>query len=597
MGSSRDRLRRTPCASCARRSRTSPTCGAGAARGARPRAGRACGRRDGADRALLVLGAPGDRQDDGRARGGRRRGRRRGSTPEDVLVLVVGPARGGGPAGPARRRGCARTSGRPLVQTAAAAAFSVLRARASLLGRAGPDAGLGRRAGPAARRPARRARRRRGRAARVAAGGPARRARAAPVPRRAARPADARGRARPRPRRTSPRSADAHRRPVWASAARLYEEYLDVVQLRAGTPDLGARLDPAVVVDEAAQALADLGGRGARRGAPALARWSSSTTTRRAPSATARLLRVLADDGARVRPAGGPGRGRADVPRRDAVAGRAGGRARDRDPGELGARTIVLRTAWRHDAGAAVGRRADHRARRRGRRRPAPAGGPGRAGRRATCAGSRVLPSTAQEAAFVAHALRSAHVERGVPWARDGGRRAVRRAGRRRCGARWPGPSVPGQRARQRRAAARGAGGRGRCSTPCGCASAPRPLDAAHRGPAGVLAARRPRRGRPAPRPSGAARRRSSPTAADATSDALLVEALAVRTSDGAAAGRGTTRRAARPRARRRVDGPRPCAGRRRADRAVGAVGRGRAGRAVAPVRARGRGGGRARRP
>ena len=197
--------------------------------------------------------------------------------------------------------------------------------------------------------------------------------------------------------------------------------------------------------------------------------------------------------------------------------------------------------------------------------------------RRATAAAARraasvrvaLLPSTAQEAAFVAHALRSAHVERG---------RAV--------GARWPsiarsgaqvtalrralgGRVRAGERARQRRAAARRARGRGRCSRPCGSASARRsstPATAARLAcsPLGGLDAvglRRVRR---------ALRAHELAEGGGRTSDALLVEALAVATTEALppSAARPVARlarvlaagRAAA--ARRRVPMRRPCCGR-----------------------------------
>ena len=278
----------------------------------------------GQDRALLVLGAPGT-------------GKTtvaleavvaavdRGLSAEDVLVLASGRRA----AADLRDRLSARlrrTSGRPLVQTAAAAAFSILRARASLLGEPAPTLVSGAEqdlligdllAGHAA-------------------------GEGVPL----AWPPEV----RPdvlglRPFRDELRDllmraaergltpvqlaalADAHGRPAWASAARLYEEYLDVLQLRTGTPDVGARLDPAVVVDEAAQALAswDAEVPGAVR-----PRWRPRRRRRppgehvgdRPPAACARRRR--SPRGAARR----PGRRRADVPRRDAVARGPGGRRR-----------------------------------------------------------------------------------------------------------------------------------------------------------------------------------------------------------------------------------------------------------------------------
>lgn len=46
-----------------------------------------------------------------------------------------------------------------------------------------------------------------------------------------------------------------HQRAEWVAAATVYEEYLDVLQLRWSTPDAGARYDTAVIVAEAAQVL------------------------------------------------------------------------------------------------------------------------------------------------------------------------------------------------------------------------------------------------------------------------------------------------------------------------------------------------------
>ncbi|KQY25540.1 DNA helicase [Cellulomonas sp. Root485] len=361
------------------------------------------------DPAVLVLGAPGTGKTTvaletvvAAVEGG--------LSPEDVLVLSSGRRA----AADLRDRVSARlrrTSGRPLVQTAAAAAFSVLRARASLLGDPAPtlvsgaeqdlllgDLLAGHAAGegvplawPPEVRPD------------VLGLRPFRDELRDLLMRAAERgltPVDLAA------------LADAHRRPAWASAARLYEEYLDVVQLRAGTPDLGARLDPAVVVDEAAQALLTWEDEVSGAVRP---RWRLVVVDdyQESTSATARLLRVLADDGARVLLLADPDAAvqtfRGATP---SLVGRAG--VRGPGPGELGARTIVLRTAWRHDAGlrAVVGRVAE----RVGavgavqHRRAVPAR-PGDGDVRVA-----VLPSTAQEAAFVAHALRSAHVERGVAW-------------------------------------------------------------------------------------------------------------------------------------------------------------------------------------
>ena len=231
---------------------------------------------------------------------------------------------------------------------------------------------------------------------------------------------------------------DAHGRPAWVSAARLYEEYLDVVQLRAGTPDLGARLDPAVVVDEAAQALLTWEDEVPGAVAAALA----ARRRRRPPGE--HVGDGAAAAGARRRrraraAAGGPGRGGADVPRRDAVAGRARGSSTGRDRASSARARSCCAPRGGTTPALRDGGRPDRRARRCGRRRPAPAGGRRRRPAAGT-SGSRVLPSTAQEAAFVAHALRSAHVERGVA-----------------VGARWPSSRASGAQVTALRRALAGA--------------------------------------------------------------------------------------------------------------------------------------------
>lgn len=375
----------------------------------------------GDDRALLVLGAPGT-------------GKTTvaletvvaavsaGLAPEDVLVVSAGRRA----AADLRDRLAARlraTSGRPLVQTAPAVAFAVLRSRAAHLGLVPPTLVSGAEqdlllaellAGHAAGEGARPAW-----PGDVPADVPTMRAfrdelrdllmRAAE---RGLGPVDLAG------------LGERHARPEWTAAAQVYEEYLDVLELRSATPDLGARLDPAVVVEEAAQALLawDDEVPGAVR-----PRWRLVVVDdhQESTSATARLLRVLADDGARLLLLADPDAAvqtfRGAAP---ALVGRAPVEG-DGD-GELGAATHVLRTVWRHgdalrdvtrrvterigSVGAVQHRRAQARATTGADREPA-AGGDGSGLVRAA-----VLPSTAQEAAFVAHALRTAHLEDGVGW-------------------------------------------------------------------------------------------------------------------------------------------------------------------------------------
>ena len=198
-----------------------------------------------------------------------------------------------------------------------------------------------------------------------------------------------------------------------------------------------------------------------------------------------------------------------------------------------------------------------------------------------------VLPSTAQEAAFVAHALRSAHVERGVAWAemavvaRSGAQvTALRRA---LTGASVPvsvlGSDVPLREepaVRPLLDAMRVCVGTETLDAATAARLACSPL-----GGLDTVGLRRVRR---------ALRTHELAQGGGRTSDALLVEALG---SDAAAdvAGRASGR-APGPGPRGGSPGGRG-GGRRRADRPVGAVERGGAGRAVAPLRARrGRGGG-----
>ncbi|WP_454728857.1 PD-(D/E)XK nuclease family protein [Cellulosimicrobium protaetiae] len=239
---------------------------------------------------------------------------------------------------------------------------------------------------------------------------------------------------------------DRYERPEWSLGAQLFAEYLDVTALRSGTPDAGARFDPAIVVDEAAEALLAWDDEVPDAARP---RWDLVVVDdyQEATVATARLLHVLADDGARLVLLGDPDsavqtfRGA-----RPGLVGRASAPAR-RDGarrGELGARVAVLGTAWRQDAAlrdvtrrvaAQVGTVAGavHRG-------AAPRGVPvdvaggaadasGQVGApRETGSGGEpgaaapvqvvVLSAVAQEAAFVARELRAEHLLHGTPWHR-----------------------------------------------------------------------------------------------------------------------------------------------------------------------------------
>ena len=230
--------------------------------------------------------------------------------------------------------------------------------------------------------------------------------------------------------------------------------------------------------------------------------WSSSTTTRRAP----RPPPGCCGCSPTTAPACCCWRTRTRPCRRSAARRRrwSGGQVCDGPgPGELGARTIVLRTAWRHDAGlrSVVGRIAErvgavgavqHR-----RAVAGPARRRGRARRRAAehRAGGGVRGARAAQRARRARAWRGREM---AVVARSGAQvTALRRA---LTGASVPvsvlGSDVP---LREEPAA------RPLLDAMRVCVGAAT-LDAAHGGPAGVLAARWPRHGRPAPRPPRAAR-------------------------------------------------------------------------------------------
>ncbi|HWS58996.1 MAG TPA: ATP-dependent helicase, partial [Actinotalea sp.] len=307
-----------------------------------------------------------------------------------------------------------RTAGPPVVRTAASLAFSILRARAVLLGEpaptliSGPEqdlvladllAGHLVGEGTAVTWPPG-----------VPAGAPGLRAfrdelrdllmRAAE---RGLRPADL------------ARLADRHGRAEWLAAAAVYEEYLDVTRLRSGTPDAGARYDPAVVLDEATEAL--LAWQDEVPGAPR-PRWRAVVVDdyQEATAATARLLHALADDGAELLLLADPDcavqtfRGASP-----ALVGRASLPVGS-ELGAFGADELVLGTAWRHGATLrAVVRAVTDEIRGPGRgHRAAVAGAPDVAGPAA--AEVRLLRSPAQESAYVAYRLRAAHLHDGVPW-------------------------------------------------------------------------------------------------------------------------------------------------------------------------------------
>ncbi|KZM35916.1 ATP-dependent helicase [Oerskovia enterophila] len=215
----------------------------------------------------------------------------------------------------------------------------------------------------------------------------------------------------------------AHERPEWRTAAQVYQEYLDVTALRVGTPDLGARYDPAVVVDEAAEAL--LAWEDEVTGAPRPT-WDVVVVDdyQEATIATARFLRVVHDAGARLVLLADPDTAvqtfRGASP---GLVGRASAPVRRRAAtGEFDARVEVLGTAWRQEValrdvtrtvttqiGTVAG--AVHRGA-AASPAPVPEGGAPRG------ASVALLGSGAEEAAYVARELRAEHLLHGTPWGR-----------------------------------------------------------------------------------------------------------------------------------------------------------------------------------
>ncbi len=364
----------------------------------------------GRDRALLVLGAPGTGKTTVALEAAVAAGEA-GLAPQDVLVLAATRRL----AADLRDRLAARwphTAGRPLAQTPAAVAFAVLRTRAAALGEPPPVLV----SGPEQDR--------------VLADLLAGHAAGEGVP--IAWPAGVRAEAlglrafrdelrdllmRAAERGLAPddlaRLGRERQRPEWVAAARLYQEYLDVTWLRTGTPDLGARLDPAVVVDEAARALTAWEDEVERVPRP---RWRLVVVDdhQESTAATARLLRVLADDGARLLLLADPDAAVQTFRGADpALVARA---AADRGTGAFGARVLTLRTAWRHGpalravvraitdrVGTVAG--AEHR-----KAGPAP-GSVDRPEPRVA-----LLTGVAQEAAYIAHELRQAHLDGAIGW-------------------------------------------------------------------------------------------------------------------------------------------------------------------------------------
>lgn len=307
-----------------------------------------------------------------------------------------------------------RTTGQPVVRTPSSAAFSVLRARAALLGEpaptliSGPEQDLvladllaGHEAGEGAdiRWPAR-------------------------VPPGALRLRAFRDELRDLLMRAAERGlgpadlarlGERHERPEWVAAAAVYAEYLDVTRLRAATPDAGARFDAAVVVDEAAEAL-----RAWEVEVPGAPRpgWRLVVVDdyQEVTAATARLLHVLSDGGADLLLLADPDaavqtfRGASPALVDRAPVGPSGS-----ELGAFAADDVVLERVWRHGkAIRTVARAVTEEIRGAGRRHRTAepvADLPGEVG-------VHFLRSPAQEAAYVAYTLRSARLHQGVPWSR-----------------------------------------------------------------------------------------------------------------------------------------------------------------------------------
>lgn len=222
-----------------------------------------------------------------------------------------------------------------------------------------------------------------------------------------------------------------HERPEWVMAAQLYEEYLDTMALRLATPDAGPRYDPAVVIDEAAQAL-----RSWEDEVPGAPRptWDLVVVDdyQEATAATARLLHVVHGDGARLVLLSDPDSAvqtfRGAAP---GLTGRAAAPAGDF--GAFDAETVVLGTVWRQEPELrAVTRAVTDRipvsasaVHRRATARPAP-GTPAQeepasdqpASDQPPAVQVAVLAGAAQEAAWIARELRAEHLLRGTPWER-----------------------------------------------------------------------------------------------------------------------------------------------------------------------------------
>ncbi|MDQ2624277.1 MAG: AAA family ATPase, partial [Actinomycetota bacterium] len=200
-----------------------------------------------------------------------------------------------------------------------------------------------------------------------------------------------------------------HARPAWVFAASLYREYLDVVALGASTPDAGERLDPGLLVERAAEALAAWpAGDRARPG------WDLVVVddAQEATQSVGALVRVLVEQGSRFALLGDP-----DIAvqsHRGAVPGAFldGFGLTDEPP-------LVLGRSWRQgpelrEITARLGRlvrgAGTHR-----HHDVTPRGSESVRGASARV-DAAIVGSLAQQTALVARTLREAHLLDGVPW-------------------------------------------------------------------------------------------------------------------------------------------------------------------------------------
>ncbi len=211
----------------------------------------------------------------------------------------------------------------------------------------------------------------------------------------------------------------SERRPEWVAAASLYSEYLDVTTISRQTPDVGPRYDAATLVDVAAETVR----RWVAAAEPGRPQWTLVVVDdyQDATAATARLLRELTQDGARVVLLGDPDQAvqgfrgaRPDLLGRAMAQPAPHGRVFD---GEFSAEQIVLRSTWRQADAVreVVGRVVQHIGSSAGvahREALREAAGQRLAGSVERCQAGSVV----EEHAVVARLLRTEHLLDRTPW-------------------------------------------------------------------------------------------------------------------------------------------------------------------------------------